>query len=124
MAEKNILVVEDEVGIRGLLEAIFGDWGYSITAVSSAEEAVATLESGDCPDLVILDLRLPGAGGETVLTRIKELGLSVPAIVYAGGLEDEDKQRLRELGARAVFTKPTPLQQLKAAIEDALPDRE
>jgi len=122
MPTPDILIVEDEPGIRGLLGGLFDDWGYAVATVSSAEEAVPALDTEERPRLIILDIRLPGASGETVLRRVKELGLSIPVIVYSGALTDADKRRIRGLGARAIFTKPSPLQQLKTAIQEALAD--
>jgi len=117
-----MLIAEDEPGFRGLMGGIFDDWGCDVATVSSAEEAVPMLDAEEQPRLIMLDLRLPGASGETVLRRVKELGLSTPVIVYSGALTDADKDRIRGLGARAVFIEPSPLQQLKTAIEDALSD--
>ncbi len=61
-ADPRVLVVEDEARMRELLQRVLGNWGFEVTAARSAEEAARLIEGRD-PDVVVLDLNLPGEEG-------------------------------------------------------------
>jgi DNA-binding response OmpR family regulator len=119
MAERRILVVEDDASIRqGLLDALRSE-GY---AVLPAADGSAGLDLGlrEDPDLIILDLMLPGMDGFEVLRRLREDGVETPVLVLtARGLE-ADRVRGLDLGADDYVVKPFGLGELLARVRSRL----
>lgn len=107
---KHILVVEDDGSyrwvIRRLLETAFGD-EIAVEEASTGDGAIERLDSGTLPDLVLLDLSLPGADGFTILKRIREDERTrpVPVIVVTSSQEPSDVRRAYELGANSFVSK-------------------
>ena len=95
---KKILVIDDDVYIGNLLEELLTKEGYEVSRAYSGTEAVLYL-SHNKPDLVLLDLMLPGLSGEEVLARIKDL----PVIVVSAKVDVNDKVNLLLGGAADTF---------------------
>lgn len=106
-----ILVVDDDVYIGDMLEEVLHKEGYDVTRAYSGSEALLLLSS-DRPDLVLLDLMLPGLNGEEVLAAIQ----GIPVIVISARAETEDKVSLLLGGAADYVTKPFDIQELLARI--------
>lgn len=99
-----ILTVEDDEGLRLLIQRIFRREGFYSHGVSKGSEAIEWLTSHDCA-LLLLDYRLPDMTGEEVIGALKERGLDIPFIVCTGlGDENAAKDMLR-LGARDYMVK-------------------
>ena len=79
----HVLVVDDEQGIRQVLEDVLGDEGYQVTAVENGFQALEVL-ARETIDLVILDVWLPNMGGIDVLKRIKQDWPDVEVVVISG----------------------------------------
>jgi CheY-like chemotaxis protein len=75
-----ILHVEDESSIRLLYKEVFEELGYDIIQASSAEEALALLKSSR-PDIIILDLKMPGMGGRAFIRKFQKLKTKIPVVV-------------------------------------------
>ena len=116
---KTILIVDDDVHIGNLLEEALIRDGYSALRAYSGSEAVMVLESKR-PDLVLLDLMLPGLSGEEVLKRIK----GIPVIVLSARADAVSKVDLLMGGAQDYVTKPFELSELLARIAVRLRDAE
>ena len=99
----NIMIIDDDQSIGDMLAKVLGDEGYTISRAYSGTEAVMLL-SQNKPDLILLDLMLPGISGEEVLKKIKD----IPVIV--------DKVELLLSGAADYITKPFDIQELLARI--------
>ena len=108
---KTILIVDDDVHIGNLLEEALGREGYRTLRAYSGTEAVMLLES-DRPDLVLLDLMLPGLTGEEVLKKIS----GIPVIVLSARADAGSKVDLLLSGAHDYVTKPFDLSELLARI--------
>ena len=106
-----ILVVDDDVYIGDMLEEALHKEGYGVIRAYSGSEALLLLSSGR-PDLVLLDLMLPGLNGEEVLSAIR----GIPVIVVSARAETEDKVSLLMGGAADYVTKPFDMQELLARI--------
>jgi DNA-binding NtrC family response regulator len=117
-----VLVVEDDDGHRALLCDELSDAGYLVSAVADAEAAMAQLEARAF-DLVLSDLRLPGAGGMELLARCRRLA-SAPGfiIITAFGTIPQAVQALRR-GADDFLTKPVDLEHLVLAVARVLRTR-
>lgn len=112
---KTILITDDDVHIGNMLEEIFVREGYDVLRAYSGTEALMILKNHQ-PDLVLLDLMLPGMNGEDVLTHIRD----IPVIVVSAKAEINDKVNLLLGGAVDYVTKPFDINELLARITVAL----
>ncbi len=112
---KKILVIDDDVHISDMIEEALTKEGYSILKAYSGTEALYVLSKAS-PDLILLDLMLPGLSGEELLPKIKD----IPVIVISAKLDVDNKVRLLLDGAADYITKPFDLSELKARIIVAL----
>ena len=108
---KNILIVDDDVHIGNMVEEVLQKAGYLAARAYSGTEAAMYLESHK-PDLILLDLMLPGLSGEELLSRIK----GIPVIVVSAKAEVSDKVDLLMSGASDYITKPFDTKELLARI--------
>ena len=112
-----ILVVEDDPNIASFLDRGLSAEGHAVTIASSAEDArrwVTTLGTG--LDLMLLDLRLPGEGGEDMLRSIRAAGFNAPVIVLTARDALHDKVAGLDAGANDYITKPFAFDELLARI--------
>jgi CheY-like chemotaxis protein len=111
-----ILVVEDQDSIRRMIEALVQARGYEVTAVSSGAKAIDVALT-DPPDMVLLDLNLPGQyDGFDVCQRLRSDAVTrhVPVVIISAMDDDESRARASAAGATAYYTKPfSPIALLK-----------
>ncbi|WP_010531560.1 response regulator [Lentibacillus jeotgali] len=115
---KEILVVDDQPGIRMLLQEIFSDEGYSVSTAETGKEALDQLYARSF-DLLILDYKLPIVDGSEVLKRLERDQISVPAIVMSG-LDDIRKEINGFSIVRKVFAKPFNIQEVSDFVKGFL----
>lgn len=108
---KNLLVIDDDIHIGNMLEETLTKEGYGVWRAYSGTEALLLLEKTR-PDLVLLDLMLPGLQGEEVLSRIR----GIPVIVVSAKAETDNKVNLLLGGAADYVTKPFEVKELLARI--------
>lgn len=108
---KNILIIDDDIHIGNMLEEALAKEGYRVSRAYSGTEAVLVL-SGAKPDLVLLDLMLPGLNGEDVLPLIK----GVPVIIVSAKVDVDNKVHLLLGGAADYVTKPFHIKEILARI--------
>lgn len=108
---KTILIVDDDVYIGDMVAEMLQKEGYRVLRAYSGSETLLLLQSKK-PDLVLLDLMLPGLGGEEVLPKLK----GIPVIVVSAKVDVENKVGLLLGGAADYVTKPFDLQELLARI--------
>jgi DNA-binding response OmpR family regulator len=118
-----ILVVEDEPAIVTVVRERLERDGFRVRAVASGEEALEQTEL-DSPDLLVLDLMLPGIDGLDVLRGLRERGDMVPVVVLSAKDEDVDKIVGLELGADDYLVKPFNPRELTARIRAVLRRRQ
>lgn len=106
---KNILIIDDDVHIGNMLEETLVNEGYSVSRAYSGTEALLVL-SQSTPDLILLDLMLPGLNGEDVLPHIK----GIPTIVVSAKVDIDNKVDLLLGGAADYITKPFNTKELLA----------
>ncbi len=114
MAER-ILVVEDELAIRTIVEYALRDAGFAVLSASRGDDALAMMDDGAI-DLVILDIMLPGIDGLEVCKRIRA-DRSVPIIMLSARSEELDKVLGLELGADDYVTKPFSPRELVSRVK-------
>ena len=122
MSAAHILLIEDEDFAAELIQTILVEQGYEVTVVGDAESAWETLKDGAAVELILLDRRLPGMDGLTLLKRIKaDADLRHVPVVMQTGLDAEE--HIREglaAGAYYYLTKPPQSVLLLAVIRAAL----
>ncbi len=119
----NILVVDDELGIRDLLSEILNDEGHTVEVAENAAQARQAMSS-DRPDLVLLDIWMPDTDGVTLLKEWSSLGvLSMPVIMMSGHATIDTAVEATKIGAQAFLEKPITLQKLLKAVENGLTKR-
>ena len=116
----NILVVDDELGIRDLLSDILNDEGHTVELAENAAQARAARQGG-CPDLVLLDIWMPDTDGVTLLKEWRGTGmLTMPVIMMSGHATIDTAVEATRIGAMSFLEKPITLQKLLKAVDQAL----
>jgi DNA-binding NtrC family response regulator len=113
----NILVVDDELGIRDLLSEILNDEGHNVELAENAAQARAARARAR-PDLVLLDIWMPDTDGVTLLKEWSTTGLlSMPVIMMSGHATIDTAVEATRIGAQSFLEKPITLQKLLKAVE-------
>ena len=113
---KTVLIIEDEQNIVDILSFNLGREGYdTLEALDGPTGLQLALEQN--PDLILLDLMLPGMDGFEVCRRIREAGSSAPIVMLTAREEEDDKVRGLELGADDYITKPFKNRELIARVK-------
>lgn len=116
----NILVVDDEMGIRELLSEILGDEGHAITLAENAQQA-REARAAATPDLVLLDIWMPDTDGVTLLKEWQRDGLlTMPVIMMSGHATIDTAVEATRIGALNFLEKPIALQKLLKAVQQGL----
>ena len=116
---KTILVVDDEESICQSLRGILSDEGYEVRTAGSGEDALKAIEE-DVPDLVLLDIWLPGMDGLEALKIIKAETPQVPVIMMSGHGTIETAVKATKLGAFDFIEKPISLEKVVLLVNHAL----
>ena len=116
----SILVVDDEMGIRELLNEILTDEGHSVVSAQNAQEARNARENLE-PDLVLLDIWMPDVDGVTLLKEWSTNGqLTMPVVMMSGHATIDTAVEATRIGAVNFLEKPIALQKLLKTVEQAL----
>src|SRR6476660_554391 len=115
----NILIVDDEAGIRESLAGILGDEGYSTSSVDSAEACLDLVRKTDF-DIVLLDIWLPGMDGMEALAKIRELENAPEVIMISGHGRIETAVRATKLGAYDFLEKPLSIEKTLIVVKNAI----
>lgn len=115
MEKRTIAVIDDDQAIGDMLEKVLTREGYAVLRAYSGTEALLLLDR-ERPDLVLLDLMLPGLSGEELLPKIS----NVPVIVVSAKIDTDNKVKLLLGGAVDYITKPFEISELLARITVAL----
>jgi DNA-binding response OmpR family regulator len=118
MSASRVLVVDDDSDIRGLLRQLLERGGHLVREAGDGREGLRALHSWR-PDLVVLDVNMPGLDGWTTLERIREL-TDVPVLMLTARGTEMDKVRGLKAGADDYVTKPFGRQELIARVEALL----
>ncbi len=120
----DILVVDDEIGIRELLSEILGDEGHTVLLAESARDA-RTLRDENHLDLVLLDIWMPDTDGVSLLKEWSASGkLTMPVIMMSGHATIDTAVEATKIGAIDFLEKPITMQKLLRAVEKGLHRRE
>ncbi len=120
MRSTDILIVDDEIGIRDLLSEILQDEGYTVTQAENAEEA-RRLRNQTRPAMVLLDIWMPDCDGITLLKEWAKNGqLNMPVVMMSGHANIDTAVEATKIGALDFLEKPIALQKLLGTIDRAL----
>lgn len=118
MAEKpRILLVEDEDNIAIAIEVLLGRAGYDLVRVSRGDQALPNIRAQQ-PDLVVLDVTLPGCSGYEVCQRLRsDPALShIPVLMMSARVSQAEQRKGLAMGADAFLTKPFAMDDLKGLV--------
>lgn len=121
MKEK-ILIVDDQFGIRILLNEVFQKEGYQTFQAANGVQALEIVKQHS-PDLVLLDMKIPGMDGIEILKRMKVIDADIRVIIMTAYGELDMIQEAKDLGARTHFAKPFDIDDIRAAVREHLPIR-
>ena len=124
MRSTDILIVDDEIGIREVLQETLEDEGYTVSLAANAGEARA-MRNKNRPSLVLLDIWMPDSDGITLLKEWAKNGqLTMPVIMMSGHGSIDTAVEATKIGALDFLEKPIPLQKLLQTVERALKQSE
>lgn len=118
MRKTTVLLVDDEESILRSVGANLRRYGYEVVIAHDGPEALQTLEE-TMPDLVVLDISLPGLDGFEVCRQVREWS-QVPIIMLSGWSDPEDRVKLLRMGADDYLAKPFSVEELVARVEAVL----
>lgn len=116
--QRSVLVVDDEESICKSLEGVLSDEGFSVMIAKSGEEALAMMDE-KLPDLVLLDIWLPGIDGIEVLRRMRETLPDIPVIIMSGHGTIETAVKATKLGAYDFIEKPLSIEKILITLDNA-----
>jgi len=117
---KKILIVDDQYGIRVLLSELFKKEGYQTLQAANGMTAIELVKQ-ECPDLVILDLKMPGMDGLEVFKNLKKLNEGVQVIFMTAYGELQLVQEFMKLGAITHFAKPFDIEEVCRTVKRVVP---
>ncbi|WML24472.1 response regulator [Neobacillus sp. OS1-33] len=121
MKEK-ILIVDDQFGIRILLNEVFQKEGYQTFQAANGIQALEIVTKHD-PDLVLLDMQIPGMDGIEILKRMKVIDPNIRVIIMTAYGELDMIQEAKDLGAITHFAKPFDIDDIRAAVRKHIPQK-
>jgi len=119
MLKRKVLIVDDQNGIRVLLMEVFNNEGYETFQASNGKKALEVVRTHS-PDLVLLDMKIPGMDGLDILKHIKNINPSIKVIMMTAYGELDMIKEASDLGAIMHFTKPFDIDELRMAVNTQL----
>jgi DNA-binding response OmpR family regulator len=118
MVPNRVLVVEDDAGVRGLLQTILEDEGFEIVLAADGEEGLQLARTVD-PAVVLIDVMMPGLGGPEVIRRLRRPDGTLPfaVLVLTGAVESVEPLRY-ELGPDSILEKPFDIIKLADRVKE------
>lgn len=118
-ANRNILVVDDQMGVRRLLFEAFQEEGYSVDLAANGPEALEQI-SRKRPDIVLMDMKMPGMSGLEVLYKIKQTDRDLKVILMTAYGELEIVAEAMALGVTKYVTKPFDINEVRHLVKTAI----
>lgn len=115
----HLLIVDDQMGIRMLLQEVFEQSGYHVTVAANGDEALKSFAK-DSIDGVLLDMKIPGMNGLEILGHMKSQKPDVPVMMMTAYGELNLIEQAKKLGATLYFTKPFDIFQVRDAVIEKL----
>lgn len=115
-----ILIVDDQFGIRILLNEVLTKEGYNTFQAANGIQAL-DIVTKHSPDLVLLDMKIPGMDGIEILKRMKQIDTDIRVIIMTAYGELDMIQKAKDLGAMTHFAKPFDIDDIRKAVKDYVP---
>lgn len=117
-----LLLVDDNVDILELLSDLLTELGFDVITARSGEAALLRVEKQD-PDLILLDIDMPGISGIEVCRQLKanHETSAIPVIILSGTIEDNLWKDAQNAGCDRLISKPPDVEELETTIQDLLP---
>jgi CheY-like chemotaxis protein len=112
-----VLLVDDDELMQSSMQAILGALGHTLSIASRGEEALAKVEAGFEPELVILDMNMPGLGGVGTLPRLRNLRPKVPVLLSTGQIDQAALALASTIPGVTLLAKPFGLRELRNQIK-------
>ncbi|NGY87598.1 response regulator [Bacillus megaterium] len=119
LAEK-ILIVDDQYGIRILLTEVLQKEGYTTFQAANGFQAI-DITKEQAPDLVLLDMKIPGMDGIEILKRLKRHDETIKVIIMTAYGELDMIQEAKDLGALTHFAKPFDIDEIRKVVREYIP---
>lgn len=120
--KKNILVVDDQPGVRYLLDTIVCEEGHNCFQASNGAEAVEMAQKMN-PDLVFMDVRMPVMDGTQALAAMNELGVKTKVVIMTAFTDKDVIEKAYQNGAIRCIIKPFDVDEIRLLIEDVSSER-
>ncbi len=117
-----ILIVDDQFGIRILLNEVFQKEGYETFQAANGVQALDIVSKHE-PDLVLLDMKIPGMDGIEILKRMKVINPDICVIIMTAYGELDMIKEAKDLGAITHFAKPFDIDDIRAAVKKHIPQK-
>ncbi len=114
-----ILVTEDSIYMRRVVTTMVREAGHTVVEAADGDECLRQI-AAEAPDLLLLDLVMPGRDGLSVLGELAKSESSLPVVVLSADIQESVRRGCLELGAKAFLNKPPKKEALLAAIRQAL----
>lgn len=114
-----ILVVDDQMGVRRLIQEVFREVGYRVVTAAHGQEAMA-LCSVELPDLVLLDMKMPVMDGVETLRNLRQLYPQLAVIIMTAVGDGDRVNEVLSMGARDCISKPFDVFQLRGLVREVL----
>lgn len=120
MRKQELLIVDDQLGIRLLLNEVFKKEGYSSYEAANGMEALQLLEQRDTIALILLDMKMPDMDGMTILRKVKKMKPDIPVLMMTAYCELDLINQAMELGVVRYFTKPFDIFDVRDEVNNIL----
>ncbi|MCX7987134.1 MAG: response regulator [Bacteroidales bacterium] len=121
MTHPKIMLIDDSSTNNLLYTSILSDEGYAVVVCEQAKNALKTIQK-EKPDLIILDLMMPGMDGFDLLLNMKKEGdlANIPVIMLTANASEESEKRAKSLGVKAFISKPAGIKEITEAVKEVL----
>ena len=114
-----VLVIDDDQGIRHLLDAFLRQKGYDVVLADGGRKGLELFRQ-ERPDVIVLDLKMPEMDGLAVLHHVRSLNLDQPVIMYTGAWTSKTEQQVRAFGVTEIVKKDSSLDRLEDSLRRVL----
>ncbi|MFZ5649706.1 MAG: response regulator [Bacillota bacterium] len=115
----SLLVVDDQHGVRRLLQEVFAEDGYRVRAASGGEEALKMIAQ-EVPDLILLDIKMPGMSGLKTLAELRKTNAGLPVLMMTAYGDLEVVGQVKKLGVKHYIIKPFDLSEVRHMVKGLL----
>ena len=115
MVDKTVLIIDDQAGIRSLLREVFSVFGFKTIEAQDGYRGLEQLEARQ-PDIILLDMKMPGLSGIETLRKIRAVDTKVPVILVTAYQELEMIHEAERLGVSVRLIKPFDLEELQRIV--------